>query len=442
MEAQGRGDRVSQRENVGQQGRNVEDEAESRGSTDHELESEARAHVVNQPVPPVPPAVPILQLDPAILAQTIIATLQAQDTRRKPGDIIEHAKKCGAFDFHGSIDSKEADRWLRATDKSFNTLELTDVQKVSNVYGLLHDTADAWFARIRLLLGDQLTWEIFKTEFRREYLTNAYNAERQNEFIALKQGSMTVREYIDKFEELYKFASEIFPTEAQKCYRFKEGLQTVLKNELSLYEGTQFRGWVEKAIEKEKLREELEQESKQKASVWTGKQGGFNKGTSSFQQRKSDIGGSRGNRIPWSWSGSQRPQSHDSNFSARQPASSVGRVASKKRSITCFECGGMGHIRRDCPSMAQFSSGRGRGFQGTANRGGRTSGFDRGSGRGSGFNANKEGGASTSAQPMQGTQTNKPAVQPRVFALTQQEAAASPDVISGARFGNDGASRK
>ncbi|XP_055961989.1 uncharacterized protein LOC126680518 [Mercurialis annua] len=102
----------------------------------------------------------------------------------------------------------------------------------------------------------------------------------------------------------------------------------------------------------------------------------------------------------------------------------------------------MGHIRRDCPSMAQFSSGRGRGFQGTANRGGRTSGFDRGSGRGSGFNANKEGGASTSAQPMQGTQTNKPVVQPRVFALTQQEAAASPDVISGARFGNDGASRK
>ncbi|XP_050233185.1 uncharacterized protein LOC126681675 [Mercurialis annua] len=399
MGAQGHGDRVSQREIVGQQDRNVEDEAESRDSTDHELESKARAH-----------------LDPVILAQTIIATQQAQDTRRKPGDIIEHAKKCGAFDFHGSIDSKEADRWLRVTDKSFNTSKLTDVQKVSNVYGFLHDTADAWFARIRLLLGDQLTWEIFKTEFRREYLTEPYNAERQNEFIALKQGSMTMWEYIDKFEELYKF---------------KEGLQNVLKNELSLYEGTHFRGWVEKAIEKEKLREELEQESKQKAFVWTEKQGGFNKGTSSFQQRKSNTGGSRGNNIPWSWSGSQRPQSYDSNFSARQPASSVGNVASKKRSITCFECGGMGHIRRDCPSLSQFSSGRGSGFQCTANRGGRTSGFDRGSGRGSIFNANKKGGASTSTQPMQGTQNTRPVVQPRVFALTQQEVAASPDVISG-----------
>ena len=71
--------------------------------------------------------------------------------RRKPGYIIEHAKKCGDFDFHGSIDSREANRWLKATEKAFNTLELTEAQKVSNVYGLLHDTSDAWFARVRML---------------------------------------------------------------------------------------------------------------------------------------------------------------------------------------------------------------------------------------------------------------------------------------------------
>ena len=68
-----------------------------------------------------------------------------------------------------------------------------------------------------------------------------------------------MREYIDRFEDLYKYAFDIFPTEVQKCYRFKEGLQTVLKNELSLYEGQHFRGWVEKTIDKEKLREEIEQ---------------------------------------------------------------------------------------------------------------------------------------------------------------------------------------
>lgn len=35
---------------------------------------------------------------------------------------------------------------------------------------------------------------------------------------------MTVREYVDRFEDLYKYTSDIFLTEAKKCYRFKEGL--------------------------------------------------------------------------------------------------------------------------------------------------------------------------------------------------------------------------
>ena len=122
-----------------------------------------------------------------MLAETIIAILIAQEQRRRLGDIIEHAKKCGAFDFHGSIDSREADRWLKATDKAFNRLELTEAQKVSNVYGLLHDSSNAWFARVKVLHGDQLTWKVFKAEFCKEYLTDAFKAERQNEFIISKQ---------------------------------------------------------------------------------------------------------------------------------------------------------------------------------------------------------------------------------------------------------------
>ena len=84
-----------------------------------------------------------MQLDPKVLSETIITTLATQEQRRRPGDIIEHAKKCGAFNFHGFVDSREADKWLRAKEKAFNTLTLTEVQKVDNMYGLLHDMANA-----------------------------------------------------------------------------------------------------------------------------------------------------------------------------------------------------------------------------------------------------------------------------------------------------------
>ena len=258
---------------------------------------------------------------------------------------------------------------------------------------------------------------------------------------------MTVREYIDRFEDLYKYAFYIFPNEAQKCYRFKEGLQTVVKNELSLYEGQHFRGWVEKEIEKEKLREEIEQEGKFKALVWARKQKKFSKGAGTSQQR-SNIGGFRGNKGPWTWSGTYRPQSSQFNQSfVRQPIASTGSSSRRiipcttcgrvheggdcrKRTIQCFECGGSGHIRRDCPNLAQFGTSTGRGAYSITGRRGRTFGFGRSTGRGVGASVSREGGASTSTHPIRPMQIERPIMQPRVFAMTQQEAASSHDVIS------------
>ena len=54
----------------------------------------------------------------------------------------------------------------------------------------------------------------------------------------------------------------------------------------------------------------------------------------------------------------------------------------------------------------------------------------RGASRGSGAGVSREGGASTSTHPIRLIQTERPPVQPRVFAMTQQEAASSHDVIS------------
>ena len=76
-------------------------------------------------------------------------------------------------------------------------------------------------------------------------------------FIDLMQGSMTVREYVDKFEDLYKYAKDIYPTEERKSEKFKEGLHISLRGKLNLYAGTTFRGWVEKAMEQEKLDKEF-----------------------------------------------------------------------------------------------------------------------------------------------------------------------------------------
>ena len=212
---------------------------------------------------------------------------------------------------------------------------------------------------------------------------------------------------MDKFEELYKFAIYIFPTEEQKFRRFKQGLRVEIRDGLSLYEGTQFRGWVEKAIEKERLQQEIEQERKSKSSVWSGKQKSFSKGGSSFQVRSEAAGsGGRG------YSARTRPQftqPQASQSSVRQqissPAgvqgygntycSSCGRIHEgecKKRPLTCFGCGGLGHMKRDCPNVILFEgSTQGSTYRG--GRGGRPPYQGRAINRGAGVNVSRFSGA-------------------------------------------------
>ena len=53
---------------------------------------------------PVPPVAPVMHFDTTELARTMATVMAERERYRRPGDIIEHAKKCRAYDFHGTLD--------------------------------------------------------------------------------------------------------------------------------------------------------------------------------------------------------------------------------------------------------------------------------------------------------------------------------------------------
>ena len=67
-------------------------------------------------------------------------------------------KKCGAYNFHKTLDPEQIDKWVRTTNKAFNILQLSDEEKVGNVYGLMFEKADDWLMRVINLYGKALTW--------------------------------------------------------------------------------------------------------------------------------------------------------------------------------------------------------------------------------------------------------------------------------------------
>ena len=98
---------------------------------------------------------------------------------------MNYARRLGAYDFRGSIDGGIVDEWLKKLEKAFFILGLTKVKKVQNVHGFMKGLLDDWLTRIHCLYGEGLTWNVFITEFHKEYLMGSYKKSKQEMFFKL-----------------------------------------------------------------------------------------------------------------------------------------------------------------------------------------------------------------------------------------------------------------
>ena len=109
-----------------------------------------------------------------------------------------------------------------------------------------------------------ITWNDFKTEFRKAHIPSGIMAIKKREFRALKQGSSTVKEYMQKFSVLSRYAPEDVSTDAAKRERFMEGLNQTLQYSLVMCDCPTFPDLVNKALMLEDKRRALEDTRKRK----------------------------------------------------------------------------------------------------------------------------------------------------------------------------------
>ena len=79
--------------------------------------------------------------------------------------------------------------------------------------------------------GENITWVVFNREFLRKYFPDHVRGKKEIEFLELKQGSLTVREYSSKFVEIAKFYLHYNEEtiEFSKCIKFENGLRPEIK---------------------------------------------------------------------------------------------------------------------------------------------------------------------------------------------------------------------
>ena len=103
--------------------------------------------------------------------------------------------------FKHSTDPLQADDRLRAVERQFEIAQCDDREKVLYVAGQLQGVALDWwesfcFGRTK---ANPITWQEFHNAFRSHHVPAGLMKLKKKEFLALKQGGMTVAEYRDKF---------------------------------------------------------------------------------------------------------------------------------------------------------------------------------------------------------------------------------------------------
>ena len=112
--------------------------------------------------------------------------------------------------FAHSADPMDAEDWLRTVERESHTTQCNDREKV--LYGprQLRGAAQFWWESYLATHADPeaITWEKFRDNFRHYHVPKRLMIVRKEEFLALKQGPLSVSEYRDKFLQLSHYALE------------------------------------------------------------------------------------------------------------------------------------------------------------------------------------------------------------------------------------------
>jgi hypothetical protein len=161
--------------------------------------------------------------------------------------------------FSHSSDPQDADDWLKTVTKTLEIVQCTDKEMVLYAAGRLVGLAGYWWYAYATAHPNRqnITWQEFRDNFRTYHIPSGVIKLKQREFLSLRQGGMSVTEYMDKFTHLSRYAPDEVNTDRKRQERFLDGLIGPLNYQLQSHTFPDFQTLVNKAIGLESKRKEL-----------------------------------------------------------------------------------------------------------------------------------------------------------------------------------------
>ena len=157
-----------------------------------------------------------------------------------------------------------AENWLERTERMLVQMHCTLDESLECATALLQDEAYQWWvSKTRTAPPGSITWKLFLDEFKKHYVGRIYLANMRREFHNLRQRQMSVTEYQREFTRLSKYAPEILMSEEEKCRRFEDGLNDLIRAHVTGFFHDDFSKIVACALNVERVKKE-EKERKDK----------------------------------------------------------------------------------------------------------------------------------------------------------------------------------
>ena len=133
--------------------------------------------------------------------------------------------------FTGGGDPLVADHWFMQVKKVLEAMEITsDSTRIRLVVFQLEGEAQVWWKWARTSRDlEAMTWAEFQELFMGKYFPDTARHAKAQEFLELKQGVMTMMEYVARFKELARFADDCMATDMAKVRRFENGMKLSIR---------------------------------------------------------------------------------------------------------------------------------------------------------------------------------------------------------------------
>ncbi|XP_057452518.1 uncharacterized protein LOC130744344 [Lotus japonicus] len=208
--------------------------------------------------------------------------------------------------------------------------------------------------------NEAITWESFKKAFMDKYFPETAREEMENQFLRLRQGTMTVGEYAAKLEALSKHF-RFFQTQVDEgylCNRFLRGLKNEIEKAVRPLGIKVYQHVVEKAREVESMENRHRGQPDNGGPVRLGQSqlgryngqkqdGRFDRGKALMKkpyQRPAD-------RVPFAGRGATpAPKDDVICFKCNQKGHYANECG---KEIVCWKCKKPGHVERNCPNVAK-----------------------------------------------------------------------------------------